>query len=58
MSDVEKKIEDVFENEVKLVRVICHNILRAPMYGKNLQDTVIFHLRNFKHNLLKELKEK
>ena len=58
MSGVEKKIEQVFENEVEIVRLTCHNILREPMYGKKLQDTVIFHLRNFKTNLLNALKEK
>lgn len=51
-------IEDVFENEVKIVRLTCHNILRQPMYGKRLQDTVIFHLKNFKQNLLKSFEEK
>jgi len=52
---VKKIIEEVFEGEVKIVRACCHNILRQPMYGKRLQDTVIFHLNNFKRNLLKAM---
>ena len=58
MSDVVEIIEEVFENEVKVVRMVCHNVLRQPMYGKRLQDTVIFHLENFKRNLTDALEEK
>ena len=56
--EVNEVIERAFENEVKIVRAVCHNVLRQPMYGKRLQDTVIFHLENFKRNLMDALKEK
>jgi len=55
--DITETINRVFENEVKMVRTCCHNMLRAPLYGKNLQDIVIFHLENFKRNLIRKLEE-
>jgi len=55
--DIIEAINRVFENEVKIVRLTCHNILRAPLYGKNLQDVVILHLENFKRNLVRALME-
>jgi len=39
------------ENEKNIVRTVCHNILQQPMHGKKLQDTVIYHLKNFEKNL-------
>ena len=58
MNDIERKIEEVFQKEVKTIRTVCHNILRAPMYGEKLQDTVTFHLEHFKTNLLRALTRK
>ena len=55
--DVKEIIEEVFENEVKIVRKCCLNILRTPLFGENLQDMVIFHLKNFKRNLIRKLEE-
>ena len=57
MSEPNEIIEEVFKKEVKIVRLTCHNILRQPMYGKKLQDTVILHLKNFKRNLVKAFEE-
>ena len=54
---LDEMVEKVFEAEVKIVRTVCHNVLKAPLYGKELQDVVILHLRNFKVNLLRTMKE-
>jgi len=54
-AQLKKLHNEVLNEETKLVRAVCHNILKQPMYGKKLQDTVIFHLRNFKANLEKRL---
>jgi len=58
MRDIKEIVEEVFDGEVKIVRCTCHNILRQPLYEKDLQDVVIYHLRNFKRNLLKAIEEK
>lgn len=52
---LDEKIDGVLENEKKVVRAVCHNILREPMYGEKLQDVVIYHLGNFANNLKREL---
>jgi len=54
----EKIIEEVFKNEVKLVRAVCHNYFKVPLYGKELQDVVILHLENFKRNLIDAFKRR
>ena len=50
-------IEKVFKDQVELVKLTCHNILRQPMYSEKLQKTVIFHMRSFKEALLRALEE-
>lgn len=52
---LKEKIDTVLENEKKVVRAVCLNLLREPMYGEKLQDVVIFHLENFTNNLKGEL---
>ncbi len=55
---LEIKIDGILENEKKIVRAVCHNVLKAPMYGEKLQDVVIYHLGNFANNLKRELSGK
>jgi len=53
-----EKIDIAFENEVKIVRAVCHNFAGEVLQGDKLQDTVIFHLKNFKSNLTTSIVEK
>jgi len=50
-SELETLLEDALSNEKKVVRTICHNVLREELYGEKLQDIVIFHLENFVRNI-------
>ena len=50
-SELSKLLEEALESEKNLVRVVCHNFLRAEMYGEKLQNVVIFHLENFRKNI-------
>ena len=50
-SELSKLLEEALESEKKLVRTVCHNILREEMYGEKLQNVVIFHLENFTKNI-------
>jgi len=53
-----QKLSQLLDNEIKIIRLTCRNVLKQPMYGKTLQDTVIFHLRNFVKNIEEELLRK
>jgi len=50
-SELSELLEEALEGEKKIVRTICHNILREEMYGEKLQNVVIFHLENFTRNI-------
>ncbi len=50
-SELSKLLEEALESEKKIVRTVCHNILREEMYGEKLQNVVIFHLENFTKNI-------
>lgn len=54
---MEELVEEIFEGEVQVVRAVCLNVLRELLYGEKLQAVVIYHLKNFKRNLLNALKE-
>jgi len=44
-------LNNALECEKKVVRIVCHNVLKAPLYGEKLQDVVIFHLENYTKSL-------
>jgi len=50
-SELQKLLEDALENEKKVVKTICLNVLREELYGEKLQGVVIFHLENFTRNI-------
>jgi len=50
-SELSNLLEGALESEKKIVRIICHNVLREEMYGEKLQNVVIFHLKNFTKNI-------
>lgn len=51
-------IREIFEEEKIIVKTICRNELKQPMYVETLQDVVIFHLNNFAGNIVLKAKEK
>lgn len=51
-------IDEIYEKEIGVVRAVCHNYLGTVLMEEKLQDVVIFHLRNFRHNLETALEAK
>lgn len=44
-----------YDHQVEIVRLVCHNITGEMLQGEKLQDTVIFHLRLMKNELVEAL---
>lgn len=51
LDDVTKQIREEFDNEIKIVRAVCHNYLKQVLSEEKLQDVVIFHLNNLRKRL-------
>jgi len=50
-------LDKTFDDEVELVRKVCLNVLRQPLYGGKLQKVVIYHMKNYKAKLDRRLDE-
>jgi len=50
-SELDKLLKAALENEKNVVRTVCHNYLREPLYDEKLHSVVIFHLENFARNI-------
>jgi len=48
-------LDKTFDDEVELVRKVCLNVLKQPMYGEKLQKVVIYHMKNYKAKLDRRL---
>jgi hypothetical protein len=51
LTEVGNIVNSTYENEVEVVRAMCHNYMKEPLYEEKLQEVVLFHLKNFKTSL-------
>jgi len=51
ISEIKNIVNSEYEFNVELVKLLCHNALKKPLFEEKLQEVVIFHLKNFKLNL-------
>lgn len=47
---LKKQAKTTLENEKKIVKAVCHNYLKQPLFEESLQAVVIYHLDNFAKN--------
>jgi ABC-type Fe3+-hydroxamate transport system substrate-binding protein len=50
-----QKLNFYYDEEVQIVRAVCHNYLGEILKEEKLQDVVIFHLKNFKSKLERDM---
>jgi len=51
LDEATNHIQDEFDQEIKMVRAVCHNYLKEVLSEDKLQDVVIFHLNNLRKRL-------
>ena len=55
VESLKKQAKTVLENEKKLVKAVCHNYLKQPLFEESLQAVVIYHLQNFAKNYFNDV---
>lgn len=51
LTKAQELVKQSYDNQVKIVRLVCNNIAGEMLRGEKLQDTVIYHLDCFKREL-------